>query len=215
MIRNEMRDKATSHFSKILNAVSPGWIAGGCLRDFFSGEPIKSDVDVFFKNIEQYNHVKRELIRQSHSVKGLAPVLVYDTENFKDESSPPDNRGLSMFVFGGFKVQLIGTVFFSDQEELANAFDFTICCASLSTSSIVVHEHFFEDLAARRLMINKLPFPISTLKRLVKYTKYGYTACDETLLRLAEALRFVNLNDPIQNSIEFYFNGDPRFVGFD
>ena len=32
------------------------WIAGGCLRDYFSQKPMKSDCDIFFPNNDEFEN---------------------------------------------------------------------------------------------------------------------------------------------------------------
>jgi hypothetical protein len=48
-----------------------------------------------------------------------------------------------------------------------------------------------------------------------KYIKKGYTACNGTLLTLTRELQKVNLDNPQENSLTFYSDGTPRFLGVD
>ena len=41
------------------------------------------------------------------------------------------------------------------------------------------------DLAKRSLVINSLPYPLSTVQRMQKYIKKGYTICNGGLLEIA------------------------------
>ena len=38
------------------------WIAGGALRDYFLSKPLKSDCDIFFPNLSEFNKAKDYLI---------------------------------------------------------------------------------------------------------------------------------------------------------
>ena len=38
------------------------WIAGGILRDYFSDMPMKSDCDIYFPNVEEFNKAKNHLL---------------------------------------------------------------------------------------------------------------------------------------------------------
>jgi hypothetical protein len=113
-------------------------------------------------------------------------------------------------------VQLIKKHFFPTPEETISNFDFTVCCVAVTPSGDVVHhERFFEDLAGRRLAINALPFPLSTLERLQRYVSKGYLACNGTLMQLSEAIKQIDLNDPSASNLRYYPDGTPRFVRFD
>ena len=54
---------------------------------------------------------------------------------------------------------------------------------------IMYDDKFFEHLHLKRLVINdKIPFPMSTFERMLRYAKYGYFPCRETKLKLIKAL---------------------------
>ena len=57
---------------------------------------------------------------------------------------------------------------------------------------IMHDDKFFEHLHLKRLVTdNKIPYPISTFERMLKYAKYGYFPCKETKLKIIRALREV------------------------
>jgi hypothetical protein len=74
---------------------------------------------------------------------------------------------------------------------------------------------FYEGIATKHLRINRLDFPLSSLERMQKYIKKGYTACNGTLLTLTRELQKVNLDNPQENTLTFYSDGTPRFLGVD
>ena len=195
-MRDEKKKDCIHRFAVLLCLVSPGWIAGGAIRDHFASQQIESDIDVFFKSQQDYQA----------TIDKLADSRMVQQKYIHKE--------LSCFAWRGVDVQLIGTHFFEGPKETAESFDFTVCCCALDATDIYMHEHFMEDLAARRLAVNKLPFPLSTLERLQKYSKKGFTACNGTLLEIAKAIKGVDLDDK-KNTLSFYANGSPRFTRFD
>jgi len=195
-MRLELRNGCISRFKPTLEAFAPGFIAGGAVRDYFSQSKEETDIDVFFSNgVDMRDCLER--------IKSLPIKKIYE------------NDLLAGFLFKGQHIQIIKNHFFASLKDAIAAFDFTVCCAAVSLEDVFVHEFFFDDLAGRRLAINSLPFPLSTLERMQRYIKKGYTACNGTLLTLAKAMATVDFADPQGNTLTFYPDGSPRFVRFD
>lgn len=195
-IRKELVDKCIFKFKPILEMLHNGWIAGGAVRDFFANEDTNGDIDVFFLDQKSLELTINGL---NHDI-GLQPKY--------------NNDSVAAYHWYDKTLQLIKTHFFASPQETIGHFDFTVACAAVDLKGVYVHDMFFQDLAGKRLAINKLPFPLATLERLQKYIKKGYTACNGTLLEIAKAIQNVNLTDN-NNSLEFYPDGTPRFVRFD
>ena len=54
---------------------------------------------------------------------------------------------------------------------------------------IVCDENFFEHLHLKRLVVDdKIPFPMSTFERMIRYIGYGYRPCRETKVKIATAI---------------------------
>lgn len=190
-------DECHGWFKDILDAVQPGWIAGGALRDYFSRKPNTSDVDVFFPST-----AARLYAMQSLEAAGARKV--YSNEN------------LEGYHFKGYHVQLVKHYQFASIEETVDDFDFTVCCAAIGHDGrVVIHEDFFEDLAARRLAVHNLNYPLGTLARIPRYVEKGFKPCSGTLLKLAKAIQRVDLDNPNKNQLQFYSTGEHRFGRFD
>lgn len=55
---------------------------------------------------------------------------------------------------------------------------------------ILHDDKFFEHLHMKRLVTDdKIPFPMSTFERMLRYAKYGYFPCKETKMKIVKALR--------------------------
>lgn len=72
-------EKAINHFNKVIleELQKEGiicWIAGGCLRDYFSRTPLTTDIDIFFPN--ESNRINAKL----HMVKNGGEIL-YENDN--------------------------------------------------------------------------------------------------------------------------------------
>lgn len=171
------------------------WIAGGAVRDYFSVSYISSDIDIFFSNRPDFHDVYNFFIK-------VKAKKVFE------------NDRVVRFEYKKNSFDLV-KIHFNSPQETINEFDFTVCCAAIDTEQVYHHEAFFMDLAKKRLVINNLPFPLSTLQRLQKYIKKGYWICNGGLLDIARAIQVVDLNEPSNNTLEFYPDGQPRFLRFD
>ena len=57
-------------------------------------------------------------------------------------------------------------------------FDYTICQFAVDTNGMLwCGDHSLWDLARKRLAVHRITFPVSSLRRLLKYTSKGFYAC--------------------------------------
>lgn len=156
-----------------------GFIAGGCFKDLLMDKHIK-DIDVFFKNKEDYEE----------SVEMLQNDENY-TEAYKSGKVQAFRHN------DGTVIECVKSVF-GTPEEVISKFDFTITkfaywkdeSEGVVEYKALFHPKFFEHLMLKKLVIDdEIPFPMSTFNRTYKYAKYGFTPCTETKVKLAKAIR--------------------------
>jgi len=163
------------------------WIAGGSIRDYFQKGYCKNDIDFFcqdrkamadlvkwLRNNRQFKHY----LITKNAIKGCVTIgeKRIDVDVVKKE--------------------------FQNATSTIEKFDFTVCCFAVSADNFYFHQSAPFDLLRKRLVINELPHPVDTLKRLNKYIKKGFSACNGTLMTLAKSLAE---QDPSDESIfEFY-----------
>ena len=164
------------------------WIAGGALRDHFMQGYPGSDIDLFFPDGENWSIAKEWYLDKARKSK-----IVYENSNT-----------LKLYVKKFRKqIDLVKRFFPSPQATIAE-FDFTVCCVAMDYEKVYHHDRFFIDLAARKLVINKLPYPISTLQRLQKYFGKGFRICNGGIIEIAKAIQKLSDEDIAKNHIEFY-----------
>jgi hypothetical protein len=175
-------------------------IAGGCFTKLFADQK-PNDVDIFFQDEEELK-------------KAIAKI-----KNDVDEKYIFENKAVLNFYIKGQKFQLIKLFFYKNWLEIFNDFDFTICKFTYDGKESHYHDRFFKDLAKRRLVIDNelLVKPLSTLQRVCKYTRRGFSMCPVGMLTLAKNINTLDINwdDPDENSLEFYPDGTPVFRGLD
>lgn len=138
------------------------WVGGGSVKSYLASEPIY-DIDVFFATKDDYNKVYSYLINDKQY------FVIFESDN------------ATKIQFGRKKVDLICQSFYPSATDCIQQYDFTIVMAAIDSGGLVYHKDFFIDLAKKSLVINTISNPLSTLKRLQKYIKRGYTASNQTL----------------------------------
>lgn len=137
------------------------WIAGGVLRDYFSDKPLKSDCDIFFPNLSEFDKAKSYLISKGAKV-------IWESEN-----------GMKV-AYKGNTFDLV-KIFMPNPMATIGRFDFTISMFATDGNDVYYGNNSLKDLQDRKLVINTIVNPLSTLKRVLKHYKKGFTmSADET-----------------------------------
>ncbi len=162
------------------------WIAGGSLRNYFSGNPMTTDYDLFFPNEVEFNKT-------------------YDYfKNKGCEIKWESNNGVKILY--NDKIFDLVKKFFPSPKDTIDAFDFTVSMFAIDCNEVYHHENSFIDLAKKQLMFNKITYPESTFKRTLRYYKKGFLMCDGEVIKLIEAIK---LAPKLVNSVD---NGDNNDV---
>lgn len=139
------------------------------------------------------------------------------------------NSMLANYTFEDRWIQVIrGKYYDMKTTALIDSFDYTLCMAMITTDGLKVGQFFYEALATKHIRVNRLDFPLASLERLQKYIKKGYFACNGTMLALSKAINDMDKSvfetvidgnmasaNLQQNSLMFYPDGTPRFIGVD
>lgn len=175
------------------------WLAGGAIRDYFMGVPITTDYDLFFPNQTQYDKAVAFFKERKCDIK-------WESEN-----------GMKI-VFENRTYDLVKK-FFDDPQKTIDAFDFTVSMFAVDTNDVYYGETSFIDLAKKQLMINKITYPASTLKRAFKYHKKGFSICNGETKKIIDAIRNMPKDETVVETIADVnaSSGDlwEFFAGFD
>lgn len=218
-------ENCVKYFSKTildeLKEVCITWVGGGCVRDYFSVGKLTSDIDLYFTCEEDYLKCKKYFVEQntitvSKEEDGKTIVTKFPKQKAKVIF---ENDNVTKIIYKGRPYDLVRK-YFPSASETIKEFDFTVCCAAVDIHNVYTHETFFIDLAKRQLMINKLPFPLSTMWRMQKYIQKGYYMCSGEMLKLSKAIGELKTNtkEGEENAIDLQpmsEGGSPRFSTFD
>lgn len=174
------------------------WLAGGAIRDYFMGVPVNTDYDIFFPSEMEYEKCKTFFKTKNADIK-------WESDN-------------GMKVGYNSKTFDLVKKFFSTPQETIDNFDFTASMLAVDSEKVYYGESTFIDLAKRQLMLNKIPFPASTLSRAFRYYKKGFSMCAGEMKKLVEAIQGMpkEEKDPIENSENIPSSEAINFfIGFD
>ena len=161
------------------NCNSNGYIAGGCFKDIFTNKT-PNDYDIYFKTEEDYTKTFDYL---------------YANKNFTFKESTSNS---SKFIDNETNAILnLVNIFYGDINSVLDKFDFTITKIAYDGEHIYCIEWFYEDLNSKLLCIEnqKLLYPIQTLRRMFKYSRYGYNVETESFITILNQIRTLNDNE--------------------
>lgn len=149
------------------------WLAGGALRRTLLNSPLDSDFDFFFSGAEKLTEFRNSILEKGASKLGESEHVENYNLNVNDKN---------------IIIQLVKINFYESPEAVIDTFDFTITQLAYDGSDLIVGEYTLWDLARKKLALHKLTYGVSTMRRLLKYTKQGFTACNGVMEAILEAV---------------------------
>lgn len=180
-------DNAVERFGKVIlkEMKESGvvcWIAGGSVRDYFMGVPMKTDYDMFFPNEMEYEKAKVYFNAKKAEIK-------WESEN-----------GMKV-IYENKTIDLVKK-FFATPQDTIDAFDFTVSMFAIDFEKVYHGETSFIDLSKRQLMINKITYPASTLSRAFRYYKKGFVMCKGEMKKLIESIQQMPKEIPASDNVD-------------
>ena len=140
------------------------WIAGGVIRRTLIGQALDSDFDFFFRSKDHFD----EWLNNKPSGMNVTRETQHHVQL---EGIIGDNK--IPIVVQGIHFQ-----YYSEgAPTIIDSFDYTITQFALSGKSLYTTDMALWDLGRKRLSINKVTYPVATMRRMLKYTRQGFTAC--------------------------------------
>lgn len=175
--RSTDRPFAETTLAKILYELprlgpSGPWIAGGALRRTIGNKEPDSDFDFFFRNEDQLEKFAENL----------------DEKEFKRVNETEHHVQYSGQIADAQRIiQLIKFRYYENTEDVIDSFDFTICQFVFDGAELTCGDFSLWNLGRRRLAIHKISFPLSTMRRVLKYGSQGFIACGGALTQILTA----------------------------
>lgn len=150
------------------------WLAGGSLRRTLLRQEPDSDFDFFFRDPAQLTVFATAL-----ETAGLEKVR--ETEHHLHYRGRVGDSALPI------DVQCIRFAFYASASAVIDSFDFTICQFAFDGADLTAGEYALWDLGRKRLAVHKVTFPVSSMRRVLKYATQGFKACNGCLATLLRA----------------------------
>ena len=222
---NSLKDRGIENrlLESLVYALPPGVIiAGGFMTAVMGENTDAQDVDLFFTNerafIETYELLtsNEDSDDEAWAIKGysldpkakevVAGAMKFKTNEQENESAELTLKNIRYLKFVHPKrlpIQLIKLAWYTDAEHVIDSFDLTVAQFAVQITNsgeaeLVANPISFIDLARKRLVLHRMQFPSSTLRRVIKYSKKGYYACPGSLATIAQSIASNIQNDDQQ-----------------
>lgn len=149
------------------------WLAGGALRRTLIHDLLTSDFDFFFKNEVELKTFKIKL--ESKGAKKISETEHQETFEIKIKDKPR-------------LIQLVKIGYYNTVEDLLDSFDFTITQFAYDGEDLICGKYSLWDVARKRLALHKMTYGVATMRRLIKYSNQGFTACAGVMQSILEAV---------------------------
>lgn len=158
------------------------WLCGGAVRRFLSNTEDEGDYDIFFKDAASFNLLKEKF--KGHIVNENKFNVAIEREGYKIQLvqfPKPENN--SMF-------------------DVLDSFDFSLCMVGTDGNNIFysiepeTEHNSLNNILDKRIVVNKITYGNSSMRRIFKYIKQGYFMCDGSistfLNKIAETPDIIN-----------------------
>ena len=161
-------------------------IAGGFALSVVAEEQTAKDIDIFFTSKEAFQKTMDLFLNppedtDAWAFKGYSRV---DDSEIKDKT-----RYVALKHATRPHVQLLKMTWYDGPEHVIDSFDFTISQFAFTNRNFVYNGEAMIDLARKRLVLHRMQFPASTLRRLIKYAAKGYYACPGSLAKICTEIQ--------------------------
>lgn len=166
------------------------WLAGGSVRRLVSRLPQDSDFDFFFRDQSQFDAFLADMKERGGKVTSESDFNVTFQLPAVTEPKAPE-----------LKVQAIRIAFHETVEALLESFDFSICQCAYDGDDMIFGQWALWDIANKRLVPGTIRYGASTVRRIIKYTRQGFTICGGGIASILEQI--VDQPEIIQREVEY------------
>ena len=164
-------------------------ISGGFMMMVMMNEKKAKDIDLFFMNEKAFLDTM-DLLKNP-------PKDAWSWSGYKMESQVDENDkvGISRCRFLKYTqddrlpIQLVKLVWYEDASHVIDTFDFTVTQFSVDNKKLYMNPLAIWDLSNKKLVLHRMQFAASTIRRIIKYTSKGFYACPGSLATIATAIR--------------------------
>ncbi len=193
-INNRLLDNIFETLNDVI--VSGSFMAGVLLEN----KDISNDIDMFFTSENSFKIALQYLLDHQKDEKdnddnwSLCGYTIQNDINNED-TNWMNTRFIKFTHPKRPPVQLLKLFWYKDMVQVIDSFDFT--CIQIATDGkyIVMNPLGILDLRSKKLVLHRVQFGASTIRRIMKYSKKGFYACPGFLQQVAEELKKLTSED--------------------
>lgn len=162
-------------------------IAGGVWRGLFDDHDVIDDVDLFVvgegTEDERITYINR-FIQYNHE-------YAQNQQSLYLTFCCPNQKLYTFRTIDNLKVQLINSDVPKTTKQLLERFDIRACKIAhlpIMHGMFLMHEQARQDIYKKEIVIETAPYPLSTLVRVEKYKRKGYTVSDIEMQQVCIAM---------------------------
>lgn len=162
-------------------------IAGGYVLSAMRNKPaIVNDIDIYSLNEDMFLELSSNLENAGYTKK-------VSTNSHKYVFADTWEKARRL------PVQLVRTMWFESPEHVIDTFDFTACQFALQNGFLIYNPLSVFDVTTNKLILHRINFPGSILKRVTKYEKKGFKIDSNTKSIIEKAMSSSNTDDIINS----------------
>lgn len=156
------------------------WLCSGSIRRIILGQNIEDgDLDFFFIS-------EQSLLNFKSKITGI------ENEKDKDLNISFDKKIGDKI----FKIQLI-KLYYPIISFLFDNFDFTLCQTGFDGSNYYFGDFSLKDIIEKKVIVNKITYPISSFRRIIKYSKQGFWVCPQQIEKFLNIIKTENIESKV------------------
>lgn len=179
-------------------------IAGGFMTNLMLDEKNAKDIDIFCTSEKAFINVCN-LISNPPEKKEGEEDAIWAYRNYTTaldfDAFYKANKEHRFVKFTSDKkelsIQVMKMYWYDSPEHVIDTFDLTIAQVASDKEFIYMNPLTQLDLAKKRLVLHRMQFPASTIRRIIKYASKGFYACPGSLVNISKAIQaHTAINDP-------------------
>lgn len=165
-------------------------LRGGFMTAILSEEKDSKDIDFFFTSQKAFDDVVSLLNRPTTEDKEAWAYSGYKCKTSIPDPNKPNNTRYLIFEHPARPaIQLLKMVWYESAEHVIDTFDLSVCQFAVDNKLFYYNPISFVDLSRKRIVLHRMQFPASTLRRIIKYSKKGFYACPGSLGKICEEIQ--------------------------
>lgn len=146
------------------------WIGGGAVRRTLIKKPLDSDFDFFFTSVDTFKSWEASLPKTITKVR--------ETQHHTEYKGTLEGSDLPVIL------QAIQFKYYTNAADVLDSFDYTITQFATDGENLWTTPEALWDLGRMRLALHKVTYPVATMRRMLKYSNQGFTACGGCMTQL-------------------------------